>query len=114
MRILLAEDEALIAMDFRMEAEEQDIGHIVTVSTVSKALEKLAADRFDWGILDLNLKDGVTYPIADQLAAQGANICFISGSEIPPDMISKYGAAVFQKPVSMGAVCKYILSVGCG
>ncbi|WP_424968899.1 hypothetical protein [Dinoroseobacter sp. S375] len=110
MRILLAEDEALVALDFQMEAEDRGIGDVVAVPSVAQGLDALADTRFDWGVLDLNLKDGQTFGLADQLIAQGARICFISGERIEPTKLEHYGARAFGKPVPMAVLWDHLLT----
>ncbi|UWR21231.1 response regulator [Sulfitobacter sp. S190] len=107
MRILLAEDEALVAMDFEAEVEDRGLGEVVIVHTLADAKEKIATDHFDWAVLDLNLPDGQTFELADQLVSKGVKICFTTGADIQPATLALYDARAFAKPVSMPDICNH-------
>jgi CheY-like chemotaxis protein len=78
-RVLLVEDEVMIAM--LIEDMLEELGHeLVTVA--SRLEEAVAAARnedFDLAILDLNLGGVLTYPAADVLAERGVPFIFATG-----------------------------------
>lgn len=82
-RILVVEDEALVAM--LVEDALMDAGFTVLgpARTVSQALEMLKADPPDAAVLDLNLGGESSVTVADALAARG----------IPFLVATGYGAA---------------------
>jgi CheY-like chemotaxis protein len=80
-RVLIVEDEALVAM--LLEDMLIDAGYTVsaTVSTIPQALEFVAdavAD-FDVAILDVNLRGQPIFPVAEALAASGKPFVFATG-----------------------------------
>lgn len=58
MKILIVEDDALIAME--LEASLSDAGHTVVgpASTVGRAIERAAANVPDLALVDIRLRDG--------------------------------------------------------
>jgi len=98
-RILLVEDEALVAMmiqDFLTECGHSVIGPI---SRASEALLAAKAGEFDSAILDINLGDGMAYPVADILSARGAPFVFVTGYEADT-VDDRFGdVPVLQKPI---------------
>jgi CheY-like chemotaxis protein len=81
-RILVVEDEYFIAMMLRDALE--DVGSVVVgpVSSVEKALKKIAADsNIDAAILDVNLGGVMAYPVAEALITRNIPFIFTSGYE---------------------------------
>jgi len=82
-RVLVVDDEALIAM--MMEDLLLDLGCAVVgpVGTVAAALELIAgatgATAIDAAFLDINLRGEVVYPVATALSAAGVPYCFVTG-----------------------------------
>ena len=78
-RVLIAEDEALVAI--MMEDLAVEFGWSV-VGPFAKASEALAAaksDAIDAAVLDVNLGGESVYPVADVLAARGVPFVFTTG-----------------------------------
>jgi CheY-like chemotaxis protein len=78
-RILLVEDEAMIAM--LVEDMLEDLGHdLAAVATrLEEALALTRSEVFDLAILDLNLGGVLTYPVADVLRERGNPFIFATG-----------------------------------
>jgi DNA-binding response OmpR family regulator len=78
-RILLVEDEAMIAM--LVEDMLEDFGHkLVKVATrLEEALTAARNEAVDLTILDLNLDGVLTYPVADVLRERGTPFIFSTG-----------------------------------
>ncbi|GAB4355150.1 MAG: hypothetical protein Kow00114_05330 [Kiloniellaceae bacterium] len=78
-RILLAEDEPLVAMD--LEARLEGFGYAVfaAVDSVAAALSALDGGRPDAALLDANLHGESAVPVAAELHRRGVPIVFISG-----------------------------------
>jgi len=96
-RVLIVEDEALIA--FLLEEMILDLGYEVagTANTLERAMEA-APDSFDMAILDVALNGKQVYPFAAVLHARGKPFAFATGnggSGIPE---AHRGALVLQKP----------------
>lgn len=76
-RILLVEDDLHLA-GF-VEQAITDLGHeVVHAYSVLDALVQLEAGTYDLAVLDVELRDGVVFPVADKLAAAGTPFLFAS------------------------------------
>jgi PAS domain S-box-containing protein len=98
-RVLLVEDEALVAMMIQECLTEY--GHSV-VGPVGRASEALAAAKdgeYDAAILDINLGDGMAYPVAEILSARGVPFVFITGYEADTVDDRFSHVPVLQKPI---------------
>ncbi|MBW8840318.1 MAG: response regulator [Sphingomonadales bacterium] len=97
-RILIVEDEPLIAMMLEDFLDALDKTHVATCDSVTAALAVIEDERPDAAILDVNLSGGEkSWPVADALAAR--NIPFVlstgGGEETPahadrPRLIKPY------------------------
>ena len=89
---LLVEDEILIAMDAKSMLEEAGAEIVEVASKVADALRVLSTMVPHAAILDVNLRSGTSFPIADELATRGIPFIFCTGygSQIvlPPRHIS--------------------------
>ncbi len=88
MRILLIEDEMLVAM--LLEDMLVDIGHEVIgpLADIDKAVEAARNETPDIAILDVNVNGQPVYPVAEVLAGRGIPFAFATG----------YGAAGLAEP----------------
>jgi CheY-like chemotaxis protein len=79
LRILLVEDESMVAM--LIEDMLADLGHEVgaTASHMSEALEVARTGSFDLAIIDVNLDGEPSYPVAELLASRGIPFAFATG-----------------------------------
>jgi two-component SAPR family response regulator len=78
-RILVVEDEMLIAMAIE-ELLQASGGEIVgPVATLERALKLAWEETFDAAILDVTIRGGKVYPVAEALLARGIPFVFASG-----------------------------------
>jgi len=78
-RVLVVEDEYLVAMDMSAYLEAAGAHVVGPASNVSAALEALEHAELDGAILDVNLRGEMAYPVADALAARGIPFVFTTG-----------------------------------
>jgi PAS domain S-box-containing protein len=98
-KVLVVEDEALVAMMIHEFLTE--CGHSV-IGPISRASEALLAAKegdFDTAILDINLGDGMAYPVAEVLSARGIPFVFVTGYEADTVDDRFRDAPVLQKPI---------------
>jgi CheY-like chemotaxis protein len=79
LRILLVEDEALIAMLIEDALETLGCTLVAVATNLTDALAKAASLEFDIAILDVNLNGQPVFPVAELLAARGAPFVFSTG-----------------------------------
>ena len=98
-RILLVEDSALVGMEVESCLRELGVDDVRLAASVGDALRML--DHFACGlaILDYNLNDETSEPVATQLAAQGTPFAIASGYSDLDDHFLQLGARwVLSKP----------------
>ena len=92
-RILVAEDEPVVAFDLCDTVEEAGFEVVGPHAGVSAA--SLACDRAtpDLAILDITLEDGEVYALAERLTAQNVPIIFHSGRHAEADVKARFPRA---------------------
>jgi CheY-like chemotaxis protein len=112
-RVLVVEDEALVAM--LVEDALSDAGAIVIgpAATVSEALGLLARELPDVAVLDLNLAGETSTPVADALAARGIPFVVATGYGADGLPAGHASATVLAKPydpddltAALGRLCR--------
>jgi CheY-like chemotaxis protein len=86
-RVLIVEDEALVAMLIEGFLEECECTIVGPCGTVEKALEAVQTGTFDLAVLDVNLRGQKVYPVAEILSERHIPFLFLSGygdDAIPP------------------------------
>jgi CheY-like chemotaxis protein len=97
-RVLIVEDEAMVAMLLEDIVEEIGCTVVGPEARVVHALARLEAEEVDAALLDINLAGERSYPIADALAVRGVPYVFVSGygsAGLPADYSDR---PVIQKP----------------
>jgi two-component SAPR family response regulator len=109
-RVLLVEDEALVAM--MMTDFLRDIGfHVIgPFGRVSEAIDALAQEQPQAAILDINLRGELIYDLADELTGRGIPIVFVTG--YGADAVDRRFAdfPVLQKPVDSAALRRVLVA----
>jgi CheY-like chemotaxis protein len=104
-RILIVEDEVIIALDLAAAFERRGALVVGPATSVVEALELVAAaPRIDGAVLDIVLKDGLVFPLADVLRRRGAAYVFVTGRDdaiLPPEHCA---ARRHEKPIDPEAV----------
>lgn len=79
LRVLVVEDEAMIAMLAEDMLEMAGCQLAGIASTLAEGLEAAEGDHFDVAMLDMNLDGEQSTPIADRLHARGKPFIFTTG-----------------------------------
>jgi CheY-like chemotaxis protein len=98
-RVLIVEDEMLVAMDLEALIEEQGCAVIGPAPTVDRALALLQEERPDVAILDVNLNGESAAPVAAALKAKRVPFVLATGyaNALQPEL---QGAPCVAKPVN--------------
>ena len=78
-RVLLVEDETLIAFELAAILEDAGVTLIGPAATVDSALEMIARLPIDGALVDGNLQGEAVDAVAHALAARGIPFLFVSG-----------------------------------
>jgi len=99
LRVLLVEDEAIIAI--MLEDMLADLGCEVVgpVASLAEAIRLARSEALAGAFLDVNLGGESIYPVADLLAARDVPFVFVSGYG-PAGIEARYGdAIILSKPI---------------
>ena len=81
-RILVAEDDYMLAEDLRSDLERQGAEVVGPVPSVAEALKLVQAeDNLDGAVLDVNVRGERVFPVADVLRERGVPMVFTTGYE---------------------------------
>jgi DNA-binding response OmpR family regulator len=107
LRILLFEDEALIALDVEQVCLDAGAGTVSVVHTLDAAPAALAAADFDAAILDVMLAGKSTSSVAHQLMRDGTPFIFATGYSDRIDHLAEFeNIPVVTKPYVGGAIAE--------
>lgn len=108
LRILLIEDEAVIALTAEDMIEE--IGHqvVAQVASVNDALARVGDDGYDLALLDINLNGVMSTPVAEALLAAGKPFIFTTGYGSAGSKGEFSDVVVVAKPYTMSTLSEAI------
>jgi len=98
-RVLLVEDEALVAMMIQETLTEFGFEVLGPVGTVSEALAAARERCIDAAVLDINLGDDLVYTVAEILSRRGVPFVFVTGYDADSIDARFSGIPVLQKPI---------------
>ncbi len=115
-RVLLVEDSLLIAMDTEDALLGFGVNEVRLASSVSLALEELDTHRPDFAVLDLNLGNETSIPVARRLVEIGVPFLFATGYgekamldpelERVPIIVKPYNASDLLRGMGLGPVAR--------
>jgi DNA-binding NtrC family response regulator len=101
LRVLVVEDEPLVAehiRDILMEAEAEVVGPLATVREARRFLKD--GQPVDAALLDVALSDGEVTPVLESLRAQAIPTVVYTGAAVPEGVRRRHPEiTVLQKPV---------------
>lgn len=97
--VLVAEDQALIALDIAFAVEDAGGKVAGPVASVKTALALIKTQSIGAAILDFNLTDGNATPVLTALVASNIPTVIQSGVGLSPELVAKFpNLVVFIKP----------------
>jgi CheY-like chemotaxis protein len=111
-RILVVEDEALIAWTLADALEEAGAEPVGPVASAAAGLEQVGREALDGAILDGDLADGRSTPVALALAARGVPFVFHTAS-VRPEALEPL-APVIPKPAPATQVLERLAAAMAG
>ena len=103
-RVMVVEDEALVAMAISELLTELGYSVIGPFGRISEAIVALRNSRVDAAVLDVNLGGEVVYPLADALAAERVPFIFVTGYSDEEIERRFSSIPVLQKPIERDAL----------
>jgi CheY-like chemotaxis protein len=114
LRILVLEDEYLIAMDVEQLCRDYGAGDVVIAADLSEIDPEEINTRFDAAIVDLMLNGTSTLDFASRLRDQKVPFVFASGHSEPGEIQASFpGVTLIGKPYA-GADLIEALATACG
>jgi len=112
-RLLVVEDDFLIASDLAYSLEQLGAEIIGPAGSVNEALElvETSSERMDAAVLDINLHGLRVYPVADALVRRGVPFVFASGYDgktIPEPYCQ---VLRLEKPVDKGLLARSLVKL---
>jgi CheY-like chemotaxis protein len=87
LRILVVEDEVFIALEIEQRLQQLGCEVVGPVGRLERALELARTTALDGALLDVNIKGGFVYPVAEELLAREVPVVFSTGyapATLPP------------------------------
>ena len=101
-KVLLVEDEMLIAMHIEDMLAELGFEVVGPAMRLRKALEIAREESFDFAVLDVNLANERSFPVADVLRERGIPFIFATGYGSAGLADDYKGTITLQKPLEPG------------
>jgi DNA-binding response OmpR family regulator len=109
MRILILEDDPVIAMDLQAIVEGEGHEVVGVFDSLAEAWDHLG-DHFDHALLDIDVTDGKSFEIAAALIERRIPIAFVSASRPSELPVGLRGASFIPKPFEEAAIVRSLPS----
>lgn len=105
-RVLVVEDELLLALEIERVLEEAGAAVIGPVATLQQALERIRAEQIDLALLDINLGGQQVFPAAEALVKRQIPAVLTTGysAHMVPDHLRHL--QMINKPFDATALCQ--------
>ncbi|WP_337661020.1 response regulator [Erythrobacter sp. Alg231-14] len=111
-RILVAEDEMVVAFDLCDTVEEAGFEVEGPHAGISSAMLAFQKEKPALAILDISLDDGNVFPLAQKLAAEDVPLIFHSGRHTREEIKAKFPTAItLMKPCPPAEVLRAVNDV---
>ena len=102
MKILILEDEPLLAMLLEESLTELGYNVVASAATVGQAMAAIDTTELDFALLDFTLGDDSTsIPVAQRLRVQGTPFVYLTGHRTLPADEDAPPAAMLSKPFTL-------------
>ena len=98
-RVLIVEDEPIVALDLAMTVEDEGAFVEGPICRLEQAMECGGLNRLDAAIVDVDIAGREVFPLADRLKASGVPIVFHTGRADLTRLRTRYPRAqILRKP----------------
>ena len=112
-RILIVEDEALVAMELQFAFEDEGAEVVGPAQSLMKALETATHDSdIDLALLDVDIAGENVFPVAELLRRRGVPFAFHTGHASRSELGSLFpGTATFIKPAMAETLISHLRKI---
>ncbi len=115
LRLLIVEDEFLIAMDVEQLCLEHGAAATIVAGSAAELSERMAGGGFDAAILDVMVEGRSTLDVARSLAERGIPFVFATGHSDRPDVFAAFpGVRIVGKPYAGEELVEAVAAVARG
>lgn len=114
MRILIAEDEWLLADTLAVLLEEEGARVVGPCPTTKDAIRVLNEDSVDFAIVDMNLKDSFSDPLVERLVQMDVPFAILTGYMTLPTNADDRAVGVVHKPADYKALIRLVSAYSTG
>jgi len=108
-RVLVVEDSMIIALDTEESLLQLGVADVAVAGSVAGALETISAAAPHFALLDYNLGDETSEPIAEELSRQAIPFYFVTGyGDAVTSLSSSQAMGVLQKPFSQADLSRLL------
>jgi len=104
LRILVVEDDALVAMVLKDYLEELEISTVGPIPDVERAMISATVEAIDFALLDVNLGGAKVYPVAETLGVRGIPFALMTGLDTESLPHPYRSMPNIQKPYAFGNI----------
>lgn len=114
MRVLVAEDNFLLAMDMTLELRSSGAEVLGPFASLQDALAAAREEGPTCAVLDVDLLDGDVFPLADELRRRGVPFMFATGRDVA-GLPCRFRAAPFlRKPINARGLFDELAALSAG
>lgn len=111
-RVLIVEDEFLIADEIAYDFESYGVEVVGPVSTVARAMDVIASGLLlDGAVIDIDLEDDKAFPVVDALRERGVRCIFVTGCDLDVIPPAYHDIPLCQKPVSPSEIARSLFQL---
>ncbi|MCC6981641.1 MAG: response regulator [Bauldia sp.] len=107
-RVLLIEDEVLLGLMMQDMLSSLGCSVVGPFRSVAEALPATAREQIDFAVLDVNLGNGLVYPVAEVLQAKSIPFVFVTGYGADSIDTRFRGVSVLGKPVDEALLRRFL------
>ncbi|MBW8754134.1 MAG: response regulator [Sphingomonadales bacterium] len=113
-RVLIVEDEALVALELRFAFEDEGAEVLGPAQSLMKALEAVTHEReIDLALLDVDLAGENVYPVAELLRQRSVPFAFHTGHASRSELGTLFpGTTTFIKPALTETLIAHMMKIG--
>ena len=111
LRILVVEDDALVATVLKDYLQDLEISTVGPIPDIERAMISAKIEKFDFALLDVNLRGTMVYPVAEALNLRGIPFALMTGQDAESLPHPYGGLPSIQKPYAFGHIERYLRTV---